>query len=60
MKTKLLKRLRREARDRYPAMPLRRFALLVGWNHEEVNRWVRTERTNYILRRVRELKQKRK
>lgn len=60
MKTKLLKRLRAEARDRYPAMPLRRFMLLYGLDYGIAIEYYKKERANYILRRVAELKQKRK
>ncbi len=58
MKTKLLKRLRREAFKRYPAMMYREFALSIGMTYEKANEYIRTKRTNYVLRRVRELKQR--
>lgn len=60
MKTKLLKRLRREVRVNYPYALLSAFAELVGWNYIQINRYIREEKRNYILRRVAELKQKRK
>ncbi len=60
MKTKLLRRLRGEARINYPSMLLREFALLLGWSHRQANKYIQAKRRNYILRRVAELKQKRK
>ncbi|MFR8164431.1 MAG: hypothetical protein ACLVBA_16940 [Alistipes finegoldii] len=60
MKTKLLKRLRWEARDKYPGMPLREFILSLGLGYEDAIEYIYKKRANYILRRVRKLKQKRK
>lgn len=60
MKTKLLKRLRREARDRCPAMLLREFILSLGLGYEDTIEYIYKKQVNYILRRVRELKQNRR
>lgn len=60
MRTKLLRQLRGEARINYPSMLLREFALSIGWSYTEANEYVRAKRQRYILRRVAELKQKRK
>lgn len=60
MKTKLLKRLRREARVNYPYALLSAFAELVGWDYTQTRRFIQAEKRTYILRRVAELKQKRK
>lgn len=60
MKTRLLKRLREEARIHYPSMLLREFALSLGWSCPQANKYIRTKQRIYIIRRVSELKQKRK
>lgn len=60
MKTKLLRQLREEACIHYSSMLLREFALLLGWSHRQANKYIQAKRRNYILRRVAELKQKRK
>ncbi len=60
MKTKLLRRLRNEARINYPSMLLLEFALSLGWSYTEANEYIRAKRHSYILRRVAELKQKKK
>lgn len=60
MKTKLLKRLRREARRKY------RYTLLINDDYyvrfmgDNYAMWIIEERKKYILRRVAELKRKRK
>lgn len=60
MKTRLLKRLREEARMHYSPMFLREFALSLGWSYTQANKYIRTKQRVYILRRVAELKGKRK
>lgn len=61
MKTKLLRLLREEARIRYPYMSLfEEFALSLGWSLAESDKYIREKRRRYILRRVAELKQKRR
>lgn len=60
MKTRLLKRLREEARMHYSPMFLREFTLSLGWNYAQANKYIRTKQRTYILRRVAELKGKRK
>ena len=60
MKTKLLRRLRKEARMIYPSTRMREFALSLGWNYIWANKYVHAIRRIYILRRVAALKQKRK
>ncbi len=61
MKTKLLRRLRKEARMEYPYMSLfEEFTLLLGWSLAESDKYIREKRRRYILRRVAALKQKRK
>lgn len=60
MKTKLLRRLREEARIKHPYMLLLEFALSLGWSLAETDKYIREKRRRYILRRVAELKQKRR
>jgi hypothetical protein len=60
MKIRLLKRLREEARMHCPSMLLREFALSLGWSYIQANKYIRTKQRIYILRRVAELKGKRK
>jgi hypothetical protein len=60
MKTKLLRRLREENRIKHPYMLLLEFALSLGWSLAESDKYIREKRRRYILRRVAELKQKRK
>lgn len=60
MKTKLLKRLRREARTEYPCALLSAFAEFIGWSYNETRKYIQAKKRIYILRRVAELKQKRK
>lgn len=60
MKTRLLKRLRQEARMHYSSMLLLEFALSLGWSYTQANKYICTKQRIYILRRVEELKQKRK
>lgn len=60
MKTKLLRRLRREARTEYPYALLSAFAEYVGWGYIQTRKYIQAEKRNYILRRVAELKQKKK
>lgn len=57
MKTKLLKRLRREADEAIPA-PTGPYLTRWGYGIDWHNYFIR--KRNYILRRVAELKQKRK
>lgn len=58
MKTRLLKRLRREARKEFPDNIILMLALCKGYFG--ALKFVNEEMRNYILRRVAELKQKRK
>lgn len=60
MKTKLLRRLRREAHTEYPYALLSAVAEYVGWDYIKTRRYIQTGKREYILRRVAELKQKRK
>ncbi len=60
MKTKLLRRLRDEARIEYSSPLLSEFAKLLGWSYRQTESYIKTEERLYILRRVAELKQKRK
>lgn len=60
MKTKLLRRLRREARTEYPYALLSAFAEYVGWDYNKTRRYIQAGKREYILRRVAELKQKRR
>lgn len=43
-----------------PSMLLREFALSLGWSYIQANKYIRTKQRIYILRRVAELKGKRK
>ena len=52
--------MRQEARMHYPSMLLLEFALSLGWSYTQANKYIRTKQRIYILRRVEELKQKRK
>ena len=58
MKTRLLKRLREEARMRYPSMLLREFALSLGYSYPQANKYICRKQRIYIFRRVAELKHK--
>lgn len=58
MKTKLLRRLRDEARIEYSSP--REFAKLLGWSYRQTERFIKKEERLYILRRVVELKQKKR
>lgn len=61
MRVKLLRRLRKEARMKYPYMSLfEEFTLSLGWSLAESDKYIREKRRRYILRRVAALKQKRK
>lgn len=60
MKTRLLKRLRQEARREYVHDYLIDFVKLLYMAGDELAIWIMKERRNYILRRVADLKQKRK
>lgn len=44
----------------YSPMFLREFTLSLGWNYAQANKYIRTKQRTYILRRVAELKGKRK
>lgn len=60
MKTRLLKRLRREARTEYPYALLSAFAEYVGWSYNKTRKHIQAKKRDYILCRVAELKGKRK
>lgn len=60
MKTRLLKRLRREARTEYPYALLSAFAEHVGWDYGKTRRYIQAKKRDFILRRAAELKEKKK
>lgn len=59
MKTKLLRRLRKEALTECPCEELQAFAEYVGWSHDKTRRRIQAKKMNYILRRIAELKRRR-
>lgn len=48
MKTRLLKRLREEARMHYSPMFLREFALSLGWSYTQANKYIRTKLREWL------------
>lgn len=50
MKTKLLRRLRKEALTECPCEELQAFAEYVGWSHDKTRRRIQAKKMNYILR----------
>lgn len=60
MKTRLLKRLRREASVDYPYELIIAVAEMAGKDYTGAIKFAREEKRNFILRRVAELKRKRK
>lgn len=60
MKTKLLRRLRKEALTECPCEELQAYAEYVGWSYNKTRRRIQAKKRDYILRRVAELKRKRK
>lgn len=60
MKTKLLKQLRREASKDYPYDLITVVAEMAGRDYTGIIKFVQEEKRNYILRRVAELKRKRR
>jgi hypothetical protein len=60
MKIKLLRRLRDEARIEYSSPLISEFMKLLGWSYIQAERFIKKEERLYILRRVAELKQKKR
>lgn len=60
MKTRLLKQLRREAQKRYSGAIWVEFAESIGMDYAQTREYIHSKKRIYILRRVAELKQKRK
>jgi hypothetical protein len=60
MKTKLLRRLRKETLTECPCEELQAYAEYVGWSYNKTRRRIQAKKRDYILRRVAELKRRRK